>query len=75
MEQIQGATQGLMDAWMTSGGVIMASNAVKTMNDSALSAAAVTANTGGDCRMEVEPNDAVLNAAASTSVSFGCPVF
>lgn len=74
MEQMQGTTQGLMDAWMSSGGTVMASSAAKTMNDPAMSAAAVTANTGGDCIVEAETGDFAPNAAASTSVAFGCPM-
>ena len=42
MERMQDKAQGLMDAWMASGGTVMASNVVKTMNDPALSAAAVS---------------------------------
>tara|TARA_R110000868_G_scaffold79102_1_gene225099 strand:- start:48208 stop:48444 length:237 start_codon:yes stop_codon:yes gene_type:complete len=64
MEQMQDTTQCLMDAWMASGGTVMASNVVKTMNDPALSAAAVTANTGGQCSVEVESIDPALSAAA-----------
>tara|TARA_R110000803_G_scaffold173028_1_gene235759 strand:- start:158 stop:388 length:231 start_codon:yes stop_codon:yes gene_type:complete len=76
MERMQDKAQGLMDAWMASGGTVMASNAVKPMDDDAvLSAAGLTWNPNAPQCIESESADSALSAAAATSAAFGCPVF